>query len=134
LYEERKQYKKENHEKNRDRIKEQRKESYQKNKDTAKEYYKKNQDEIDEYKKAYNKTERGIKLNTIAYWKRKGVVHTDFEKLYEHFLNTKRCELCNCELTTQDRYSKKTTKCLRHDKTTGLVRNVMCHSCSSAIK
>ena len=129
----RKQYMKEYLEKNRDRIKEQRRVSYEKHKDTAKEYYKKNQEEINAYNKAYNKTERGLKMNTIAYWKRRGIVHPNFEELYEYYINTKRCEICFCELT-KDRYSTKTTKCLKHDKETGLFRNVICHSCSSTIK
>ena len=113
--------------------KEKRKQYYENNKETTKEYYQKNKEWIKEDHKEYNKTERAIKLRTIYFWKRKGVVHHDFDELYEYYLNTKNCELCECELT-RGRYCTKTTRCLRHDKTTGLFSIVVCGSCSAKIK
>jgi len=126
-------YMKEYYKSNRDKINENRREYYKSNKDkkseNRKEYYLSNKDKISENVKKYKQTEKGKKVNTIKNWKFNGVVHPDFNALYEKYLNTKNCELCDVELT-QDRYNTKTTRCLDHDHETGLFRNILCNSCN----
>tara|TARA_R100001594_G_scaffold52181_1_gene85717 strand:- start:35 stop:493 length:459 start_codon:yes stop_codon:yes gene_type:complete len=124
-----KEYQKEYLKKNRDKANERAKEWYKQNKEKnheyQKEYRQKNKDKI----KKYNESSQGIKSMRISRWRRCGVIHSDFDELYEIYLNTKNCELCSVELT-EDKKITKTTKCLDHDHNTGLFRNILCNSCN----
>jgi len=112
---------KEYREKNKERIKE-----YQK------EYNEKNKEKIREYNKVYNQSPTRKKSFRIGQWKRYGVIHDDFDELYEKYINTEFCELCNCKLT-EDKTSTKTTRCLDHCHETGEFRNVLCWDCNIRI-
>ena len=98
-------------------------------KDKRKEYNEKNKERDKDYKKVWNQSPVGIKTSRLSKWKRSGVIHDDFDELYEKYINTEFCELCNVELTV-DKAITKTTRCLDHDHTTGLFRNVVCNSCN----
>ena len=58
-----------------------------------------------------------------------GLIHNDYDELYEKYINTEYCELCNVNLT-EDKRTTKTTRCLDHDHQTGLLRNIVCHCCN----
>ena len=124
------------------------KQHYQKNKDKKREYYEKNIDKIKqhqkeyrennkekikqhskEYSKEYQQTPKYKKRMRIQNWKRYGIICDDWDKLYEKYITTTHCELCNVELTDGKR--SHTTKCLDHNHDTGLFRNVLCHSCNA---
>lgn len=124
-----KEYKKLWYQKNKQRILDERKKYYDDNKDKIltqqKNYKEKNKDKIIDYQK----TEVRKKSNRVAKWKITGVKIDDFDALYERFINTKFCELCSVELT-EDKRTKKTTRCLDHCHVSGLVRNIVCHSCN----
>ena len=96
-------------------------------------YYKKNKDKhIDRYQnhlKQYRQTDEGKKLQRIGMWKLRGLIHDDYNELYDKYINTEYCELCSVKLT-EDRYNTPTTRVLDHDHQTGLFRNVLCHSCN----
>lgn len=115
-------------------IKEYQKLWYQKNKsrllEKQKEYDEKNKDKIKEYYKQYNETEKGIKGNRISNWKFKGVIHQNFDELYEKYINTEFCELCSVKLT-EDKRTTHTTRCLDHCHESGEFRNVVCHRCNT---
>jgi len=106
------------------------KQYYQKNKEKKKEYNLKNKEKKKEYDKQYRQTEKGKKTRRIGDWKRIGVIHQNFDGLYEKFINTEHCELCSVKLT-EDKRTTKTTRCLDHCHETGEFRNVLCHSCNT---
>mgnify|MGYP003657192708 CR=1 FL=1 len=127
-----KQYKKEwyqnNKEKHNQRSKEYNKEWYQNNKERVGQRRK-------EYNKVYSQTEVGKKSIRIGGWKHSGIITDDYDALYEKYINTKNCELCNVVLTT-DRYNTPTTRCMDHDHDItdrDNVRNIVCHSCNSKL-
>lgn len=95
--------------------------------DYMKKYYQRNK----EHRKEYYKTYFGKKSITISKWRQRGVIETDYytlDELYEAYLYHPDCEECGVTLTTGKRCS--TSKCLDHDHTTGIFRNILCHSCN----
>ena len=128
-----KEYDKQYREKNREKIAKKKKQYYQKNKDILqeknKEYREKNKEKKKEYMKKYCQTEKGKKSYRITQWKSRGIVHHNFDELYEKFINTEYCELCNVKLT-EDKRTTPTTRVLDHCHETGEFRNVLCNSCN----
>ena len=104
-------------------------ENRDKKKENKKKYYQKNKEKIKENTKKYKKTPAGYKSHKIAQWKRYGVIHNDFEKLFELYVNTTNCENCKVILTI-DRNNTSTTKCLDHCHLTGKFRNILCIACN----
>jgi len=80
------------------------------------------------YKKKYIKTPNGIKNRIVCHWRDSGLKDNDIDALYEKYLNTTNCELCNVKLCTGIKGSN--FKCMDHDHTTGHFRNVVCNSCN----
>jgi len=130
--EERKQRKKEYQKEYRENNKEQRKEWRENNKEhikqKAKEYYQNNKEHIKqqnkEYNKQYSQTENGRKSNTISNWKNYGVIHDNFDELYNHYISTNKCDVCSYE------FDEKNWKCLDHDHDTGKFRQILCNGCN----
>ena len=112
-----KEYFKEYHKNNKEHINEQKKE-----------YYKNNQEHKKEYQKEYNQTDAGKKTRIISNWKRRGLIHDDYEALYEKYINTWECENCAIELVTG--HTAPNRRCLDHCHITGKFRNILCHCCN----
>jgi len=95
-------------------------------------YYLKNKKYLIEKNRIYQKTPRGRKSNRITNWKKAGIIFSDFDLLYDIYISTTHCDICNCKLT-EDKKSTKTTRCLDHDHSINdceNVRNILCHSCN----
>ncbi len=102
-------------------------------KQTNAKYYKNNKDKRKAYKEK-NK-EQIQKVNTIYNWRRNGLIDSDddnYEKIYQRYLDTSNCDLCNVILT-YDRYQTSTTKCMDHNHETKLFRNIVCHKCNTQL-
>ena len=103
-------------------MKEYQKQYREKNKEKKKEYQRK-------YREKYNQTENGKKSHRINNWKQIGLIHDNYNELYEYYLNCKNCEKCNVELTYNKQITS-TTKCLDHSHQTGEFRNILCNLCN----
>ena len=102
------------------------------------EYYQKNREKIlerqREYNREYQKTEQWEKIRSICRWKRHGIIPDSWDAVYKWYLETERCGICDCVLTTGTRNTT-TTKCLDHDHSITddyNIRGVICISCNSS--
>ena len=68
------------------------------------------------------------KVERISHWKSRGLIG-DYEKIYQRYLNTTNCDLCNLELCSDNK--SRNRKCMDHCHATGEFRNIVCHSCNS---
>ena len=116
---------KEWYQKNKEKKIEYQKEYYHKNKEKRKEYNRKNKDKI----KQYYQSSTGKKSSRINNWKSRNIIHQNYDELYEKYINTEYCELCNIQLTI-DKIRTPTTRCLDHCHSTGEFRNILCNSCN----
>jgi hypothetical protein len=132
-------------ERNKEKLKEKRRlrESNQDTKDRKKEtnrlYYKNNSEKVREAnRKKYwedpitdnertkaNRTKPNIvKSLKISDMKRKGIIHDDYNELYDIFLNTHNCMICDKSISG---YNKHVDHC--HE--TGEYRQILCCSCNT---
>jgi len=98
------------------------------NKDKIMQYNNANKERKAQVDKLYRATERGIKSSRINTWKRMNVINDDFDKLYEKYMNTLDCEVCDVGLIHGIYGSNK--KVLDHCHITGEFRSVLCHACN----
>jgi len=111
---------------------ENRKEYYQNNKEKQKEYYENNKEKVLEYYKEYKQTENGKRNNKISTWKYSGLIVDDYDTIYDRWLNSVKCEMCDKEYKmTKKGYLD---KCLEHNHTTGEFRSICCISCNGKMR
>jgi len=70
-----------------------------------------------------------IKKARINNWKKTGITYNNWDELYEKYINTSKCELCNINLVSGK--TAKNRRILDHDHITNQVRNIICHSCNT---
>ena len=87
--------------------------------------YKRNKEYMKEYNKKYKQSENGKKSNSISLWKRRGIIHDNFDELYELYLNTTECMVC--KKVFNDNFDR----CLDHDHETGEYRQILCRYCNN---
>ena len=79
------------------------------------------------YMKEYRKTTNGKKATTFVNWRKGGLVG-DYEKIYERYIYTNNCDLCNVFL--EGRGGNK--KCMEHNHENGQFRNIVCNRCNTS--
>ena len=77
-----------------------------------------------EDKKLYRQTPNAKKLNTIRKWKQSGLIHEDYNQLYELYINTTKCDVCKVD------FKDSSDRCMDHDHETNLFRQFLCQSCN----
>ena len=73
----------------------------------------------------YRQSEKGKKFFTINNWKVRGIISDDFDKVYDEYIKTTHCKLCNHE------FIDTTERCLDHCHQTGTIRNIICRACNT---
>ena len=86
--------------------------------------YQANKGRILEYGRAYNQTPKGKKTHIIGNWKHRGLIHDDYNALYDSYLQRTHCDVCKSE------FKDSLDRCLDHDHDTGLFRQFLCQSCN----
>jgi len=108
-----KEYSKKYHQEHQEKIKERKKEWYEQNKEQIKQY---------------RQTDQRKKSRRISDWKQRGLISEDYDKIYEHYLNTWECDNCGIDLI-EGLYGSN-HKCMDHSHKTGEFRNILCNTCN----
>lgn len=74
--------------------------------------------------KEVRKTPHGHMMMIINGWKAKGVIHDDLKGLYDIYIKTEKCDVCN------NTFVNSKDRCLDHDHETGLFRQFLCQDCN----
>ena len=69
------------------------------------------------------------KSDTLYNWKKRSLLG-DYDKIYDKYISTTNCELCNVILTDGKTISS-TTREMNHNHLTGYFINIICHRCNS---
>ena len=70
-------------------------------------------------------TNKYHRTETIYNWKQRGVIYSDYDDLYDTYINTMNCQHCGKE------FVNKRDRNLDHDHQTGEFRLIVCHKCNS---
>ena len=80
-----------------------------------------------EKRKEYDQSPKGKKSRKISSWKIRGLLcdsYEEYEQIYERWFNSKKCEKCD------KKYEEDNWKCMDHEHSTGLFRNILCNCCN----
>lgn len=81
-----------------------------------------------EYRKRSEFIEAETKRKRIQKWRIRDVKHPDFEELHDIWKSATNCADCDVILVEGQKGNNR--KCLDHDHTTGLFRDIVCHACN----
>ena len=116
--EEQREYMKQYYKVNKAKIKEQQKQWY---KDTIEQRMQYN---IENREKRMQYNIENHDKKTILRWKTSGLIHPDYISLYNHYINTHQCDICNYK------FDKNNCRCMDHDHSNGLFRQILCNNCN----
>tara|TARA_R110000765_G_scaffold301851_1_gene396213 strand:+ start:68 stop:646 length:579 start_codon:yes stop_codon:yes gene_type:complete len=68
---------------------------YAENKANYKTKYEENKEDLSKKARDYHKTEKGKRLHTISYWKRRKIIHDDYNQLYKDWIASTVCNKCD---------------------------------------
>ena len=88
-------------------------------------YRLKNIEKIKEKHSVYSQTDKEKKRKIITKWKLRGVICEDFDKMYEIYINTNKCNWCNKDVSKR-RY-------IEHNHYSCEIRGIVCQSCNMKI-
>lgn len=78
--------------------------------------------------KKYRATPNGLKSHRKSEWKTKSkMIFYDFDEEYERFINTDKCELCDCDFTNKNKKVKD------HDHLSRYSRFTCCNRCNNRV-
>lgn len=78
-----------------------------------------------EQHKAWTQIFEGKRSGTISNWKQRGLIHEDYNQLYDCYINTHKCDVCLKDFTDS------TDRCMDHNHETGLFRQILCRNCNN---
>ncbi len=85
-------------------------------------------DKYNDAKVKYRQTEKGKMMSLKDAWIRKGLKQ-DWKPIWEIYKNCNNCQICDLEFN-QILGVGRSNKCMDHNHTTGMFRNVICCSCN----
>ena len=119
--EERKAYSKQYYEANKERILADKKQQYESDTEKFLARHKQwREDNSEEWHRSY----------TITVWKRIGVIHDDYDALYDQYMATTNCADCGKEFQGKKGDGLGAYRCLDHDHITHAFRAVVCNACN----
>lgn len=65
-----------------------------------------------------------VRSQTIYNWKKYGLIHDDYNALYETYINTTHCNHC------KKMFKNSRDRCMDHDHETGMFRSIVCNACN----
>lgn len=120
-------------EKNRQHTRDYAKAYYSKNKEHYHAKYQENKEEKASKSREYHKSAHGRKKHQISYWKRRGLIHDDYEKLYDEYMNKKTCHKCGEEFGERGDGTG-SYKCIAQKYGSNEVESVCCYRCMNRDK
>lgn len=120
-------------EKNRQHTRDYAKSYYSKNKDNYASRYEENKEEKKKNARDYHRSERGSKAHHISYWKRRGIIHNDYEALYNEYTTKTKCDKCDKEFGERGDGTG-SYKCIAIFPETKQFESVCCYKCMNRDK
>jgi len=79
---------------------------------------------MDFYPPSYHKNPLLYKSKKISSWKEQGIIHNDYNTLYQLWIDTMKCNHCDKDFkNARDKHTD-------HDHKTGLFRKILCCACN----
>jgi len=122
-----KEYRKNYNENNRDKLNERQKELYKKDPEKIQKNNKKWRDNNPEKVKAYQESDLYKKQSKIARWKHQGIIHDDWENIYDIYMDTNNCDYC------KKQFKNTLERNLDHNHNiteSNNIRGILCRQCN----